>query len=85
MSGAVINNVRLGAAHDGDTELIVTLVYENGGVAEVMLDHFAASHLMDACAVHHPEALIGQGWQRVRDALSASSNRFVKSETDASQ
>jgi hypothetical protein len=77
MSEAVITNVRLGAAHDGDAELVVTLMFENGGVSEVMLDHFAANHLMEACAVTHPEALLGQDWRRVRDALEASSNRFT--------
>lgn len=80
MGEAIINNVRLGAAHDGDAELVVTLAFENGGVTDVTLDHFAASHLMDACAAKRPEALIGQGWQRVRDALAASSNRFLNSD-----
>jgi hypothetical protein len=81
MSEAIINHVRLGAAHDGDAELVVTLMFENGGVTEVTLEHFAARHLMDACAVTRPEALIGQSWRSVRDALAAASNRFVKTET----
>lgn len=80
MSEAVIRNVRLGAAHDGDAELVVTLAFENGGLTDVTLDHFAASHLMDACAVSRPEALVGQGWRHVRDALTASSNRYVEAE-----
>jgi hypothetical protein len=80
MKQAVINKVRLGAAHDGDAELIVTLTFENGGVSEIALDRVATSHLMDACSVKCPEALIGQDWRRVRDALTASSNRFIKAD-----
>ena len=30
MSGAVITRVRLGAAHDGVAEMVLTLTYENG-------------------------------------------------------
>lgn len=77
MSGAAIIGVRLAAAHDGDAELVVTLRYENGGETQVTLDHFAASHLLDACGARDPEALVGQGWEHVRNALEASSNRFV--------
>jgi len=43
----------------------------------VSLDHHAAHHLMTACGAAHPDALLGQGWERVRDALEASSNRFA--------
>lgn len=84
MSGAAITSVRLAAAHDGDAELVVTLRFENGGETQVTLDHYAASHLMDACGAAAPEALVGQGWERVRNALEASSNRFVGLETNAS-
>ena len=80
MSEAIINKVRVGAAHDGEAELIVTLVYENGASAEISLDHAAASHLLDGCAATSPEALIGKSWRRVRDALAASSNRFLKND-----
>jgi len=81
MTGAVISDVRLGAAHDGDAELVVTLRFENGGESLVSLDHYAASWLLDACRAASAEALIGQGWEKVRDALAASSNRYVKSGT----
>ena len=32
---------------------------------------------MTACGAAHPDALLGQGWERVRDALEASSNRYA--------
>jgi hypothetical protein len=76
VSGAVINRVQLGAAHDGDAELVVVLRYENGGETLVALDEFAARHLMSSCGAESTDALVGQGWERVRDALDASSNRF---------
>ena len=77
MSGAVITRVRLGAAHDGVAEMVLTLTYENGGETAVALDEYAAEHLMSACAAKDADELLGQGWERVRDALEASSNRFA--------
>lgn len=85
MSGAVINRVQLAAAHDGDAELVVVLGFDNGGEQSVALDGWAARHLMDACGASHPDALVGQGWERVRDALEASSNRFAVPYSDGTQ
>ena len=77
MSGAVITDVRLGAAHDGEAELVVTLRFENGGCSMVALDHAAATALIDACGAQDPGALIGQGWEHVRDALATASQRYM--------
>lgn len=79
MSGAVISRVQLAAAHDGDAELVVTLRYENGGESLVPLDEHAVRVLMESCGVKDPDELIGKGWGHVRDALEASSNRFMNS------
>jgi hypothetical protein len=76
MSGAVISGVQLGAAHDGVAELVVTLRFDNGGESLVALDPHAADHLFAACGARNTDGLIGQSWERVRDALAASSNRF---------
>jgi hypothetical protein len=76
MSGAVISAVALGAAHDGDAEIVLTLCYENGGQTLVALDAFATDHLMTASGANEVQDLVGCGWERVRDALAASSNRF---------
>ncbi len=81
MSGAVITRVQVGAAHDGAAELVVTLRYENGGETLVPLDAAAVVRLMSGCAAKDAGALIGQGWERVRDALEASSNRFAEPST----
>jgi len=77
MTFAVISKVRLGAAHDGAAEMVLTITYENGGETFVALDDHAAEHLMMACAARDADDLVGQGWEKVRDALEASSNRFA--------
>jgi hypothetical protein len=81
MSAAVITRVRLGAAHDGAAELILTLRFDGGGETLVPLDHHAAGALMTACGAANTDALLGQGWERVRDALETSSNRFADATT----
>jgi hypothetical protein len=78
VSGATIKRVEVAAAHDGDAELIVVLSFENGGESLVALDEFAARALLASCDAQMPDDLIGTGWERVRDALVASSNRFVE-------
>ena len=77
MSAAVISRVQLGAAHDGAAEMVLTLRYDNGGETLVALDAPAADHLMTACRAADAAELVGQGWERVRDALEASSNRYA--------
>lgn len=76
MSDAVISDVRVAAAHDGEAELVVTLRHDNGGTSDVTLDRYAAAALLDACRATEPAALTGQSWERVRDALTVSWNRF---------
>lgn len=73
---ACIDEVRIAAAHEGDAELVVTLRHGNGGRSEVALDRFATQALLQACQATNPDALIGVGWQAVRDALSQAFNRF---------
>lgn len=76
MTGTVITEARVAAAHEGTAELVVTLTHENGGRSEVALDEMATSALLESCNAEHPEALIGAPWHKVRDALSVSYNRF---------
>jgi hypothetical protein len=73
---AVVAGARLGAAHEGVAELVVILEHEGGGTSEVALDHLAASALLESCGTTDPEGLIGAPWQKVRDALGVSWNRF---------
>jgi len=76
MTGAVIDQARIAAAHEGVAELVVVLVHDNGGRSEVSLDQLASAALMDACGASHPDQLAGHSWEKVRDALGVSWNRF---------
>lgn len=77
MNAAVIAATRLGAAHDGVAELVVTLRHAGGAESEVRLDEPAAAALLDACGAAGPEELAGVGWEQVRDALCTSWNRLA--------
>ncbi|MFT7685583.1 MAG: hypothetical protein ACI9FB_000926 [Candidatus Azotimanducaceae bacterium] len=80
MKQALIQQARIAAAHDGDVELIVEIIYENGEVSELSLDQHASSALMDSCKVKDIEDLAGHSWEKVRDALQSGYNRFQKLE-----
>ena len=77
MSHAPISHVQIAAAHDGEAELVVTLSFDNGGQSLVALDEFAASKLLASCAAESADGLIGASWEKVRDALVASSGRYA--------
>lgn len=55
MSGAVICDARVVAAHDGVAELVVTLRHDNGGRSQITLDETAAAALLQACNAAGPE------------------------------
>ena len=76
MESAIIRDVRVAAAHEGIAELVVSIEYENGGTAEVALDQMATSALMDSCNARSIEDVKGQPWNKVRDALQVSYNRY---------
>lgn len=77
MTAVVISDARIAAAHDGVAELVVTLRHDNGGCSRVALDAVATAALMRSCNAQCVEELTGQSWTRVREALSASWNRFA--------
>ena len=76
MSGAVIKSARVAAAHDGDAQLIIDISYENGGTSEVALDQVASAALMETCQVTNLDDLEGHSWEKIREALQVSYNRF---------
>jgi len=80
MKQAFIQTARIAAAHDGDAELIIEIVYEGGAVSEFSLDSHASSALMQSCEAFDIEDLAGHGWEKVRDALQSSYNRFQDKE-----
>ncbi len=71
---AVISKVRIAAAHEGIAELIVSLEFSNGGHSDVPLDQNAGARLLRSCGVDEIDALIGQSWVHVRDAISGAYN-----------
>jgi hypothetical protein len=77
MTAATISHVEIAAAHDGEAELVVTLSFENGGRSQVTLDEYGARQLLDSCAASNADDLIGASWEKVRDALVASSSRYA--------
>jgi hypothetical protein len=81
MSSAVITRTRVAAAHDGAAELVVTLRHPNGACSDVALDAAAVAALFDACRASRAEELTGHGWEKVRDALAVSWNRFANIKT----
>lgn len=73
---AIIKDARVAAAHEGIAELIVRIEYDNGGISEVALDQMATSALMQSCAAEDIEQVKGHSWDKVRDALQVSYNRY---------
>jgi len=78
MASATISGVRIAAAHDGDAELIVSIRYENGGSSEITLDQLASSTLMASCNAETPDELTGHSWEKIREAIQASYNRYQR-------
>ena len=76
MSGAVIKSARVAAAHEGKAELIVNVSYENGSTTDVPLDQYASAALMESCQAATLDDLAGHSWEKIREALQASYNRF---------
>jgi hypothetical protein len=76
MSNAHIRDARVAAAHEGIAELIVSIEYDNGGVTEVALDQMASHALLESCNAETIEEIKGEPWEKVRDALQVSFNRY---------
>lgn len=73
---AKIKDARVAAAHEGIAELVVEIEYDNGGTTEVALDQMATSALMRSCEAENIEDIKGHSWDKVRDALQVSYNRY---------
>ena len=66
---AVIVAADIGAAHDGHAELVVSLRFANGGVAQVPLATEAGLELMRRCGVEQAAELKGHSWRTVLETL----------------
>lgn len=76
MPGATIKSARIAAAHEGVAELVVCIEYDNGGTTEIALDQMASSALMSSCNAETLDDIKGAPWEKVRDALQVSYNRY---------
>ena len=62
---AVIVGVEIAAGHDGTAEMVVSIQYENGVVAPVVLDQDTGLGLMQACGAASLDGLIGRSWREI--------------------
>ena len=61
-TGPVIVSAVLGAGHDGQAEVVVELVYPNGGRTHLSVAQTAVDSALDAAGVRHLDELQGQPW-----------------------
>ncbi|MDR3511653.1 MAG: hypothetical protein P4L73_08470 [Caulobacteraceae bacterium] len=66
---AVIVGAEIGAGHDGAAELVLTLRYENGATAPVVLDAETGFSLMRNCGAESLADLAGQSWRNLLEGL----------------
>lgn len=76
MANATIKEARVAAAHEGIAELIVSIEYDNGSTTDIALDQMATSALLKSCDAQTIEDIKGHPWEKVRDALQVSFNRY---------
>ena len=65
VADAMIVGVEIAAGHDGTAEMVVSVQYENGVVAPVVLDQDTGLGLMRACGAASLDRLIGRSWREI--------------------
>ena len=65
----VIVGAALAGGHDGLPDLVLRIRYENGAHGDVIIDNGAGLRLMARCGAERIEALAGQSWREIRNAL----------------
>lgn len=65
VADAMIVGVEIAAGHDGTAEMVVSVQYENGVVAPVVLDQDTGLGLMRACGAASLDGLIGRSWREI--------------------
>jgi hypothetical protein len=61
-AGPVIASAVLGPGHDGQAEVVVELLYPNGGRAHLSVARTALDDALDAAGVQHLDDLRGRPW-----------------------
>jgi hypothetical protein len=69
---AIIVGAEIGAGHDGDAVLIVSLRFGNGRCSRVTLDTDAGQRLMRNCRASDTSQLQGHSWRTILDNLECS-------------
>ena len=64
-AASVIVGVAISAGHDGTAEMVISIQYENGVVAPVVLDQDTGLDLMRACGAASLDGLIGRSWRAI--------------------
>jgi hypothetical protein len=62
LAGPVIASTAIGPGHDGRAEVVVELLYPNGGRTWLSIGQEAAERALDAAGVTHLDQLAGQSW-----------------------
>lgn len=63
------------AGHDGDAELTLSVRFENGVVAPVVLDAEAVFDILAGCGASSADDLVGQPWRQVLKGLYRTGDR----------
>ena len=67
-AGPVIVGAEIGAGHDGNAELVLTLRFGPGSDTRVTLDTDAGMRLMRSCGARDIADLPGHSWHKVLEA-----------------
>ena len=71
---AVIVGAEIDGGHDGCTELVVSLRYQNGRIGRVVLDTEAGLRLMQNCGAAQLSDLQGHSWRRILEDLTCTTS-----------
>ena len=72
---AVVVAVEVSAGHDGEAELTLSVRFENGVVAPVVLDAEAGFDILAGCGAEGAGDLVGRPWREVLKGLRGDLNR----------
>ena len=71
---AVIVAAEIAGGHDGCAEIVVSLRYENGRIARVVLDTAAGLKLMENCGAAQLSELEGHSWREILEDKKCSTS-----------
>ena len=60
--GPVIASTSIGPGHDGHAEVVVELLYPNGGRAQLSVAQGVVAATLDACGMTNLDQLVGRPW-----------------------